>query len=1012
MIYFADLHIHSRFSRATSPACNLVELARWAALKGILLLASGDFTHPEWRHEIHEQLEDAEEGLFRLKKEFVPEFEPLPEGFGPGDVRFMLNGEISSIYKKGGSTRKVHNLVFMPDIDSMDRFSARLERIGNIASDGRPILGLDSRHLLEISLETSPDSFLVPAHVWTPWFSVLGSRSGFDSIEECFDELTPHIFALETGLSSDPEMNRRVASLDRYTLISNSDTHSPANLGREANILEGSLSYGAIREAIRSGGGGYEIVVDAASPRESLVKRPSSGDATGGSLTNDAAFIGTVEFFPEEGKYHFDGHRKCSARLDPEETEKLGGKCPVCGHPVTVGVMNRVMELADREAEQCSGNPVPFWRMVPLLEIAAQALGMGTQSVKVKGLHMELLRRLGPELYVLWSLPTDEIERNTPGIVAEGIARVRRGEVSIQAGYDGEYGSVQIFTASERDLFGGQDTFLQVETLSPKRMAGQRGKSVKKRPRKKPDAPPEPTSSLKPPLNKEQQEAISISHGPVVVKAGPGTGKTRTLTHRIASLMDSGEVFGREIAAMTFTKKAAQEMKDRLGDLMPSDRTQQCWVGTFHQLAARILELFRQKGTFRGRDRVLDRDEALGLFRAAVKDAGLRFSAGTVASVFDQVSRLKQNLSEGAYASDSDVHRAHRAYEDRLTEEEALDLDDLLIHAVRLLRDDPSTTRHIQETFARYVCVDEFQDVNKAQYEMVRLLAGGDGSRLFVIGDPDQAIYGFRGADWRFFESLKQDYPSASEVQLTYNYRSQPTILKAAHCVLDRGGSTALHPERGEGEPVRIARLPNAANEGRFITRTIEAMVGGASFLSVDSRMEALSIEKELSFEDFAVLYRLNAVGDSLEEAFEESGIPFQRARRDTPEEEAEARDPRAKSVSLMTIHAAKGLEFPVVFVAGCEEGIIPYVPAGDPEGEPADLQEERRLLYVAMTRARDHLFLTNAAKRVIFGRSVNPRPSPFLQSLEESLYVVVDGWDRRPTASETGPQQCELFEG
>ena len=270
MIYFADLHIHSRFSRATSRDCNLVELTRWAALKGIRVLATGDFTHPEWSREIRETLEPAEDGLFRLKREHVPESEPTAGGFSPGDVRFLLNVEISSIYKKHGATRKVHNLIFMPDLESMDRFNARLDRIGNIKSDGRPILGLDSRDLLEIALESSADSFFIPAHIWTPWFSVLGSRSGFDSLEECFGDLTEHIFALETGLSSDPAMNHRVGSLDRYTLISNSDTHSPANLGREVNVFEGRPGYVAIREALRAGGGTVQIVSGASCPLESI----------------------------------------------------------------------------------------------------------------------------------------------------------------------------------------------------------------------------------------------------------------------------------------------------------------------------------------------------------------------------------------------------------------------------------------------------------------------------------------------------------------------------------------------------------------------------------------------------------------------------------------------------------------------------------------------------------------------------------------------------------------------
>ncbi|MCA1960201.1 MAG: endonuclease Q family protein, partial [Desulfomonile sp.] len=311
MIYFADLHLHSRFSRATSKDCTLVELARWAALKGILVLGTGDFTHPQWSAEIRDQLEEAGDGLLRLKSEHIPPFDTLPGGFGPGDVRFLLTVEISSIYKKRGATRKIHNLVFMPDLDAMDRFNSRLGRIGNIASDGRPILGLDSRDLLEIALEASNDAYVVPAHVWTPWFSLLGSRSGFDSVEECFEDLSSHIFALETGLSSDPEMNRRVASLDGYTLISNSDTHSPANLGREANIFAGQPGYLAIREALKSGGEGGDpagrwITAEVAAYGTDYT---ASGDwreifCLKQNQSVPKKFLGTLEFFPEEGKYH------------------------------------------------------------------------------------------------------------------------------------------------------------------------------------------------------------------------------------------------------------------------------------------------------------------------------------------------------------------------------------------------------------------------------------------------------------------------------------------------------------------------------------------------------------------------------------------------------------------------------------------------------------------------------------------------------------------------------------
>ncbi|MBW2739023.1 MAG: DNA helicase II, partial [Deltaproteobacteria bacterium] len=309
MKYIADLHIHSPFSRATSKFGTLAGLFAWARIKGINVVGTGDFTHPGWLSQLKEYLEPAEPGLFKLKDEDVP---PMLSNVScnPIPVRFMLTSEISCIYKRDEKVRKVHNLLYVPDFESVERINAKLAAIGNIESDGRPILGLDSRNLLEILLEQAAEGFFVPAHIWTPWFSLFGSKSGFDAIEDCFADLTDHIFALETGLSSDPEMNRMISALDRFTLISNSDCHSPSKLGREANVFDTDLDFFSIREAL---------------------KKPETG-----------GFKGTIEFFPEEGKYHLDGHRKCGVCLEPEETRKLKSICPVCGRKLTVGVMHRV----------------------------------------------------------------------------------------------------------------------------------------------------------------------------------------------------------------------------------------------------------------------------------------------------------------------------------------------------------------------------------------------------------------------------------------------------------------------------------------------------------------------------------------------------------------------------------------------------------------------------------------------------------------------------------------------
>jgi DNA helicase II / ATP-dependent DNA helicase PcrA len=416
MRFIADLHIHSPFSRATSKASTIVGLASWARLKGINVLGTGDFTHPGWLQQLQAELVPAEPGFYRLRDERTIS-SPLPRvPLSAAPVRFVLSAEVSCIYKRGGQVRKVHNLLYVPDFASAARLNARLGAIGNLKSDGRPILGLDSRDLLEIMLEEAPEGFLVPAHIWTPWFSLFGSKSGFDRIEDCFGDLTPHIFALETGLSSDPAMNRLISSLDRFALISNSDCHSPQKLGREANLFATDFSFFALRDALR------------ANARDT--------------------FRGTVEFFPEEGKYHADGHLDCGVCLDPEETRRLGGMCPVCGKPLTVGVQYRVRELADRIEPLFPANAPEVFSLIPLPEVLGELLGVGPASRKVMGGYVEVLARFGSELGVLLEAPVAEIAAAWP-LLGEAVARMRRSQVVRQPGYDGKYGVIRLFTNDE-----------------------------------------------------------------------------------------------------------------------------------------------------------------------------------------------------------------------------------------------------------------------------------------------------------------------------------------------------------------------------------------------------------------------------------------------------------------------------------------------------------------------------------------------------------------------------------
>jgi len=425
MQYIADLHIHSCYSRATSKASTIASLAAWSRIKGVHVLGTGDFTHPLWLQQLKEMLEPAEPGFFKLKKEVQRDFSSLLRSDIRCEIiatRFVLTAEISSIYKRDGRVRKVHNILFVPDFASAERIQKSLAAIGNIKSDGRPILGLDCRDLLEILLEKAEDGFLVPAHIWTPWFSLFGSKSGFDSVEECFGDLSEHIFALETGLSSDPEMNRLVSALDRYTFISNSDCHSPGKLCREANIFVTGFDYFSMKEAIRN-------------PQDEM---------------GNQHFQATIEFYPEEGKYHHDGHRKCKFCSDPYGSYKLKGICPECGKTMTIGVLSRVFDLADRStAVYPNGSPAVFW-LIPLVEILSEICGVGPNSKTVTTHYLNCVEYFGSELNIMLDTPISELATCSP-LLAEAVNRVRSNHVLRRPGFDGKYGEISVFEMGEME---------------------------------------------------------------------------------------------------------------------------------------------------------------------------------------------------------------------------------------------------------------------------------------------------------------------------------------------------------------------------------------------------------------------------------------------------------------------------------------------------------------------------------------------------------------------------------
>jgi uncharacterized protein (TIGR00375 family) len=1083
----ADFHVHSRFSRATSRDLDLPRIHTAALVKGLQVVGTGDFSHPAWLAEIESELEAAEPGLLRLRPDAARASEAAAPASCRGPVRFLLTTEISNIYKKDGRTRKNHNLVLVPDIETARRLNRRLERIGNIRSDGRPILGLDARDLLEVVLDTSPDAYLIPAHIWTPWFSMLGSQSGFDSLVECFGDMSEHVFAVETGLSSDPAMNWRVSSLDGLTLVSNSDAHSTANLARECNRFETDLSFSAIKRALQTRLG----------------------------------FEGTIEFFPEHGKYHLDGHRDCGVRLMPAETRATGGRCPGCGKPLTVGVLARVEALADRpEGVRPPGAP-EYRRLVPLADILAEVLQAGPRTVRVASALQALLHDLGPELHILCEADLGGFERFAIPLLPEAIRRVRAGELNIQPGFDGEYGKVEIFTAAERcELQGQRGLFVLPSPPAQQPMAeSSRPPAVRAA-----EADPcmiRPTLSM----NAEQEQALTDDARHLLIVAGPGTGKTHTLTHRIARLITTSGVAPERILALTFTTRAADEMRTRLAALCPEGALP--LVATLHGFC---LGLLREDPAFDYR--VVDDDEQEELLADAAAvvsaSAGRQAAATQFTPLRRWIMQAKQNLlapEDGIPGDPGGWAGVYTAYQHLLDGRRLLDFEDLVGRVVLRMETDSCYARACRARYA-HILVDEFQDLNPAQYRLIRSLApaGPAEVRLCVIGDPDQSIYGFRGSDRRLFERFATDYPGARVLRLTRNYRSCETILGAAFELISRDASPRERIWSGIGgvQTIGVLELKDEHAEAEAIARCIEALLGGTGYHSLDTgRAERPGTAAALGYADIAVLARTNGQVHFLAERFRELGIPCQAASRrrvyevggvrelvsllkivsgqgthadfervaqvleprlerktaaafrawcvaglmsledglgrsmrfpipglgrerqlrlvefvrrvldlrsrtaemdnrtvigrlaaetglgaalvGDAQQEALARladlsapgdsdrlgflcraalqsdtdlfHPRAEKTALMSLHAAKGLEFPIVFVAGCEDGFIPLRAADDPE-------EERRLFYVAVTRAKQRLYLTRARRRRVYGTLEERAPSPFMQDI------------------------------
>jgi len=986
-----------------------------------------------------------------------------------------------------------------------EKFNSKLDKIGNIKSDGRPILGLDAKNLLEIVLETSEKNFLIPAHIWTPWFSMLGSKSGFDSVEACFEDMTPYIFAVETGLSSDPPMNWRVKCLDNLTLISNSDAHSPDKLGREANIFNTELSFSHIKDAMASG--------------------------------DPEKFLGTLEFYPEEGKYHLDGHRKCGISLRPKETIAKDELCPVCGKALTLGVLFRVEALADREEGMVPEKNHGYTSIIPLKEILSELVGVGPNTKKVAFQYNKIIQRLGPELPIVTDLPMEQITSVDIPLFSEAIQRVRNQKVEINPGYDGEFGKIKIFSSDEKKYLSGQKSLFMIPPEKSRECSknldggGKQSKEIIKKInvlKKKKGTKERKTVSG---LNEKQKKAVHHDQGPMIIVAGPGTGKTLTITKRIAYLIKNHKISSKNILALTFTNKAAEEMRRRLKKMSGGDDDTIPQATTFH---AFCFDMLHQKNhPFR----VIDENERSYFVRMAadrVKNQGVN-EHFKIRDLVDGLVKEKQQIRKpldnpGLIKDPKEVffQRVYAQYQQILLLESVWDYEDLLGNFVQKLLEDTDFKEKVKNKY-KYVFVDEYQDINYAQYCIIKEMVPQDAD-ICVIGDPDQSIYAFRGSDVRYFNRFVKDYPEAEIIRLTDNYRSTQTVLDASRQMIRPGNDNGdkLISQISGPDTINIMACGNASAEAVVVGKEIEKLIGGMGFYSIDfNKTQGNDDRESCSFGDFAVLYRTGRQGEIFSDVFTRAGIPHQMAtkadafseksvflassflkileksgsyidiervarytnsglgkktlaiwkqwavdngfsmetalknirrfpvkkmkkerqlqfnqfienlepmrlniqglsthekiefilqestilkkainnensreilqkfieetktyktsqdffRMSALQTDVDQHESDAEKVSLMSMHASKGLEFPVVFVCGCEDGYIPYKREGR-ENEA----EERRLLYVAMTRAKQTLYLTYAKKRRIHGKTEYRQPSKFIRDIESRL--------------------------
>ncbi len=859
------------------------------------------------------------------------------------------------------------------------------------------------------------------------------------------------------GLSTDPPMNWMCSFLDKYTLIANSDAHSPEKLGRNANLFDTNLSYNGIINSMKSG----------------------HGDR----------FLGSVDFFPQEGKYHFDGHRKCNIRWSPLDTLQHDEICPVCGKKITVGVMNRIAQLADRDNVLDRKNRHPYISLIPLKEILSELEDAPPDSNKVDHRYKQLVNKAGSEFNLLLHHDVEYVRTIGGELLSEAVRRMRNREVYIQEGFDGEYGTVKVFKSGEiRNYIPSESMSLFEEPGSsypavrnPLPLVSFDLKVYRELKCRKPRFESVEEQSLSPErsvtgkqadMDDDQAEAVKHYNGPALIMAGPGTGKTKVLTSRVAYLIQQKNINPCSILAITFTNKAAREMKERLSAMLDKDIMDQLRICTFHAFGLSIIKEYLENSGKTSSFSLIDEDDKyqilseLGTDRSKIKEIG------------ERISEKKQSLNYGIVEGDESLNEIFTKYNQRLTQSDAFDFDDLICYPVQLFLEHPDILSVYRKRI-EWILVDEYQDINLPQYRMIRLLMPETDSNLFVIGDPNQSIYGFRGADVRYIQMFREEYQKAYVFRLRKSYRCTDSILQASGNVLmtDKKFLEGLK----KGIKIRIAENATDKSEAEYVARTIESMIGGVGFFSIDSQVARGDQEEEIeSLSDFAILCRISTQMPVLEKALKDHNIPYHKIADDpvfkqepvksvldvyrfslNPKNtvlrsrllknriiamnelqllnemirdkdlackleyiinhyfenqfkdnellvnllletarkyEKNEKDflqnillgtgvdtwkPAIEAVNLMTLHASKGLEFNCVFITGCEENLMPYSLF---ENKHADPEEERRLLYVGMTRAKNYLFLTNARRRFLMGRDYSPRRSYFLDQIENEL--------------------------